>query len=219
MDLTFAAVVDALYATKGHIVVVGVGKSGLIGRKISATFSSTGSPSIFLHASDGHHGDLGMVTEREIAILISRSGETEEVVRLLPYLRRLGVTTIAFVGRKDSTLARSVDYALDVSVDREVCPNNLAPTSSALAALSMGDALAVSLMQRRRFSPSDFARNHPGGELGRRLSECNDVVVTDLPVGARAPRPLRASISRRSPTRRGVAGMLDPYTPAPPAKE
>jgi arabinose-5-phosphate isomerase len=169
VDESYAEAVELFFRTPGHVVVFGVGKSGLIGKKIASTLASTGTPSFFVHSAEAYHGDLGMVTERDMALLISRSGETEEVIRLLPHLRRMGVPMIALVGRTESTLARGVDVALDVSVNREVCPNNLAPTTSTLAALAMGDALAVSLIKRRGFRPCDFAKFHPGGSLGRRL--------------------------------------------------
>lgn len=165
----YANVVDILFGTTGHVVILGVGKSGLVGKKIAATLASTGTPSFFVHSAEALHGDLGMVTKRDAAIIISYSGETDEVVRLLPHLRELDIPLIGMVGDMDSTLAKGVHVALDVSVDGEVCPNNLAPTSSTLAAMAMGDAIAVSLMQRRRFQAADFAKFHPGGSLGRRL--------------------------------------------------
>ncbi len=184
VDGRFALAVDVLHATVGHVVVSGVGKSGLIGRKIASTLASTGTPSIFVAASEAHHGDLGMITERDTILIISQSGDTPEVVQLLPHLRRLGVKIVALVGNLESTLARSADVVIDVSVAQETCPNNLAPTTSALAALAMGDALAVSLMRRRGFSSRDFARFHPGGSLGRRLhTHVKDVMRTaDLPI-------------------------------------
>ncbi|HTM23217.1 MAG TPA: KpsF/GutQ family sugar-phosphate isomerase [Kofleriaceae bacterium] len=186
LDESFALTVEAMLNAAGHVVVMGVGKSGLIGKKIASTFASTGTPSFFVNAAEAHHGDLGMITARDTALLVSHSGETEEVVQLVPHLRRLGITIIALVGQLDSTLARSADVALDVSVHREACPNNLAPTSSALAALAMGDALAVSLMRRRGFGAGDFARFHPGGTLGRRLcTQVRDVMRgNDLPIVA-----------------------------------
>jgi arabinose-5-phosphate isomerase len=165
----FAHAVEAIYRTRGHIVVIGVGKSGLVGKKIAATLASTGTPAIFVHAAEAHHGDLGMLTERDTALLISYSGETQEVVTLLPHLVRLGVPMIGIMGDTRSTLARGVDVSLDVSVEREACPNGLAPTNSTLATMAMGDALAVSLIQRREFGVDDFARFHPGGSLGRKL--------------------------------------------------
>lgn len=168
-DGAFGAAVRLLHSIEGHIVVTGIGKSGLVGQKMAATFASTGSPSFFLHAAEAFHGDLGMVTDHDAVVLISYSGETDEVTRLLPHLQARGIPTLALVGNPESTLAREVDVALDVAVEREVCPNNLAPTSSTLATLAMGDALAVSLIRMRGFQAEDFARLHPGGSLGRRL--------------------------------------------------
>ena len=169
VDRSFGFAVDYLLSTQGHVVLSGMGKSGLIAQKIAATLASTGTPSFFVHPGDAYHGDLGMITPRDTVMLLSYSGETDEVSRLLPHLKEMGVPVIALVGCMDSTLAVSADVALDASVDREVCPHNLAPTSSTLAALAIGDALAVSLMNARGFEPGDFARFHPGGSLGRRL--------------------------------------------------
>jgi arabinose-5-phosphate isomerase len=169
MDRAYARAVQLLLRTRGHVVVLGVGKSGHIGRKIAATLASTGTPSFFVHPTEAFHGDLGMITERDAVVLISCSGETEEVVRLLPHLERAGIPIIALVGKLGSTLSERADVALDVSVEREACPHNLAPTTSTLAALAMGDALAISLMEARSFDQADFARLHPGGSLGRRL--------------------------------------------------
>ncbi|MFW6067624.1 MAG: KpsF/GutQ family sugar-phosphate isomerase [Myxococcota bacterium] len=168
-DGAFGKAIQLLYGVEGHVIVTGIGKSGLVGQKISATLASTGTPSFFLHAAEAAHGDLGSVTDRDAVILISYSGETEEVVRLLPHLEARRVPTVALLGNPSSTLARQVDVYLDVSVDRELCPHNLAPTNSTLATLAMGDALAVALTRMRGFHPEDFARLHPGGSLGRRL--------------------------------------------------
>lgn len=179
LDESFARAVRLLFGIEGHVVITGLGKSGLVGRKIAATLASTGTPSFFVHAGEALHGDLGMITETDAVVLISYSGETDEVTALLPYLRRRGVPTIGLVGALDSTLGRDVDVAIDVSVDREVCPNNLAPTSSTLATLAMGDTLAVSLMRLRGFVEEDFAQLHPGGSVGRRLARVGDAVVRD----------------------------------------
>jgi arabinose-5-phosphate isomerase len=169
VDDRFAYAVEMLLAAEGHVAVVGVGKSGQIGKKIASTFASTGTPAFFVNAAEAHHGDLGMIPPGSTAIVISYSGETDEVVGLLPHLRRSRVRVIAMVGQPGSTLGRQADVVLDVAVDREVCPNNLAPTSSTLATLAMGDALAVALMRKKGFGTSDFARCHPGGSLGRKL--------------------------------------------------
>ena len=167
----------------GHLVICGMGKSGLVGRKIAATLSSTGTPALFLHPAEAIHGDLGMVRQNDLIILISNSGETEEVVRLLPALKRLNVKIISLIGRVDSTLGKAADVVLDASVDQEACPLNLAPTTSSMSALVLGDALAVVLMEQRGFKAEDFAARHPGGKLGQMLlSKVGDKMVsTNLP--------------------------------------
>lgn len=179
VDERFSKAVRMLQGIEGHVVVTGLGKSGHVGRKIAATLASTGTPSFFVHTTEALHGDLGMVTAGDAVILISYSGETGELIQLLPFLRARGVPTIAMVGNPDSRLARGVDLVLDVSVDREVCPHNLAPTSSTLATLAMGDALSIALMRVRAFRQEDFARIHPGGTLGRRLARAGEVAVRD----------------------------------------
>jgi arabinose-5-phosphate isomerase len=158
-----------LLACDGRIVVLGMGKSGHIGGKIAATLASTGSPAFFVHPGEASHGDLGMITARDVVLAISNSGETEELLTILPLIKRLGVPLITLTGRAESTLARAADVNLDVSVAQEACPLGLAPTSSTTATLVMGDALAVSLLEVRGFTAEDFARSHPGGRLGRRL--------------------------------------------------
>lgn len=179
LDKSFSAAIRLLFGVEGHVVITGLGKSGHVGRKMAATLASTGTPSFFVHSGEALHGDLGMVTDRDAVILISYSGETREVVELLPHLQARGVPTIALVGRMTSTLGRQADVTLDVSVEREVCPNNLAPTSSTLATLAMGDALAVSLMKLRGFRQDDFARLHPGGSVGRRATRVRQRAVTE----------------------------------------
>ncbi|MCC6206809.1 MAG: KpsF/GutQ family sugar-phosphate isomerase [Gammaproteobacteria bacterium] len=158
-----------LLACTGRIVVLGMGKSGHIGGKIAATLASTGSPAFFVHPGEASHGDLGMITTRDVVLAISNSGETEELLTILPLIKRLGVPLVTLTGRTESTLARAADVNLDVSVAEEACPLGLAPTSSTTATLVMGDALAVSLLEVRGFTAEDFARSHPGGRLGRRL--------------------------------------------------
>lgn len=169
LDDGFSEAVDMLYHCKGKVVVSGMGKSGLIGQKIAATMASTGTPSFFLHPAEGLHGDLGMLARRDVTIAISNSGETEEILRLLPYMERMGIPVVAIVGRKGSTLAKNSAVVLDVSVAEEACPMGLAPTASTTVALAMGDALAVALLEKRGFKEQDFAQFHPGGSLGRRL--------------------------------------------------
>lgn len=165
----FERAVHLLLNCKGHVVVTGMGKSGAIGRKIAATLSSTGTPSLFLHPAEGVHGDLGAITPNDVVIALSYSGETDELLTILPAIKRLGVPLIVLTGNPNSTLAKAADVVLDVSVEREACPLNLAPTASAAAMLAMGDALALAAMKARRFTQEDFARLHPAGALGRRL--------------------------------------------------
>ena len=176
----FENAVKLINNSNGHIVVCGMGKSGLVGRKISATLASTGTPSYFLHPSEAIHGDLGIVNSQSIVILISYSGETDEILALLPALKRLNVKIIAFTGEVNSNLAKNSDIILNISVDKEACPLNLAPTTSTLTTLVIGDALAVSLMNLKNFKQEDFALTHPGGSLGRRLLlKVKDEMVTE----------------------------------------
>ena len=165
----FVSAVTAMNETSEHIIVCGMGKSGLVGRKISATLASTGTPSIFLHPAEAIHGDLGKVHKKSVVLLISYSGETGEILALIPALKRLNVTIIALTGVTQSTLASHADIILDMSVDREACPLNLAPTTSSMITMVLGDALAVGLMELKDFKQEDFALTHPGGVLGRRL--------------------------------------------------
>ena len=165
----FAKAVEFMNNTSTHIIVCGMGKSGLVGRKISATLASTGTPSIFLHPAEAIHGDLGKVQKKSVVLLISYSGETGEIIALIPALKRLDVNIIALTGVKNSTLASKSDIVLDTSVDREACPLNLAPTTSTMITMVLGDALAVSLMELKNFKQEDFALTHPGGSLGKRL--------------------------------------------------
>jgi arabinose-5-phosphate isomerase len=165
----FISAIDLMNNASGHIVVCGMGKSGLVGRKISSTLASTGTPSIFLHPAEAIHGDLGKVQANALILLISYSGETGEILALIPALKRLNVTIIALTGEKKSTLANNASVILDMSVDREACPLNLAPTTSTMVTMVLGDALAVSLMELKNFKQEDFALTHPGGSLGKRL--------------------------------------------------
>ena len=165
----FVSAVDLMNNASGHIVVCGMGKSGLVGRKISSTLASTGTPSIFLHPAEAIHGDLGKVQANALVLLISYSGETGEILALIPALKRLNVTIIALTGEKKSSLAKNASVILDMSVDREACPLNLAPTTSTMVTMVLGDALAVSLMELKNFKQEDFALTHPGGSLGKRL--------------------------------------------------
>ncbi len=169
IDEKFEQAVDIVLGCKGRVVVTGMGKSGLIGKKIAATLTSTGTPAQFLHPAEGIHGDLGMVTRGDMIIAISNSGETEEIAKMLPSFKRLGIKVIALTGNMDSTLAKNSDVVIDVSVREEACPLGLAPTASTTATLAMGDALAVALLDKRGFKKEDFACFHPGGTLGKRL--------------------------------------------------
>ena len=169
LDHRFVAAVDMLLGVQGRVVVTGMGKSGHIGRKIAATLASTGTPAMFVHPAEASHGDLGMIKVVDVVLAISNSGESDELVAILPVLKRQGVPLIAMTGGLSSALARHADVVLDCSVDKEACPLNLAPTASTTAQLAMGDALAVALLDARGFKPEDFARSHPGGSLGRRL--------------------------------------------------
>ncbi len=169
LDDRFSNAVDLLYRCKGKVVVSGMGKSGLVGQKIAATMASTGTPSFFLHPAEGLHGDLGMMARGDALIAISNSGETQEILQLLPFMERMGIPVVSMTGRAISTLAKNSAVALDVSVEEEACPMGLAPTASTTATLAMGDALAVALLKKRGFKEEDFAQFHPGGTLGRRL--------------------------------------------------
>jgi arabinose-5-phosphate isomerase len=169
LDDNFARAVEALLACQGRVVITGIGKSGLVGRKIVATLTSTGTPALFLHPVEGLHGDLGMVTAQDVLIAISHSGETAEIINLLPSLKKIGAKIITLTGHLTSTLAKNSEIVIDGGVEREACPLGLAPTSSTTAALVIGDALAIALMRQRKFDEKDFALLHPGGSLGERL--------------------------------------------------
>ena len=169
IDESFSMACELLLSCKGRIVITGMGKSGHIGGKIAATLASTGSPAFFVHPGEASHGDLGMITKNDIVIALSNSGNTAEIATIIPILKRFGVPLISMTGDKNSTLATEADINLDVSVSKEACPHDLAPTSSTTVALVMGDALAVALLQARGFTPEDFALSHPGGSLGKRL--------------------------------------------------
>jgi arabinose-5-phosphate isomerase len=191
LDGAFSDACRLLLACRGRIVCTGMGKSGHIARKIAATLASTGTPAFFMHPGEASHGDLGMVTERDVVLALSYSGESDEILMIAPALKRLGVPLITMTGRPASSMAELADVHLDVSVPSEACPHNLAPTTSTTACLALGDALAVAVLEARGFTPEDFARSHPAGALGRRLLlTIRDVmhVGDDLPrVGAQAP--------------------------------
>ncbi|HYR26729.1 MAG TPA: KpsF/GutQ family sugar-phosphate isomerase [Aquabacterium sp.] len=186
--LAFARAVDAMLGCRGRVVIMGMGKSGHVGRKIAATLASTGTPALFVHPAEAHHGDLGMVQPGDVVLAISNSGESEELTALLPVLKRLGVTLLAMTGKSGSSLARHADVVLDSAVAQEACPLNLAPTASTTAQMALGDALAVVLLELRGFKAEDFARSHPGGALGRKLlTHLRDVMRTGEAVPRVAP--------------------------------
>ena len=167
LDERFATACRLLLACRGRVVVMGMGKSGHVANKIAATLASTGTPAFYVHPGEASHGDLGMVTGEDVVLALSNSGETNEIITILPLIKRLGVTLITFTGQPNSTLSKAANVNLDVSVAQEACPLNLAPTASTTAALAMGDALAVALLSARGFTEEDFARSHPGGKIGR----------------------------------------------------
>lgn len=211
VDETFAAACQLILRCRGRVVVVGMGKSGHIGCKIAATLASTGTPAFFVHPGEASHGDLGMITPEDLVLAISNSGETDEILLILPIIKRMGVKLIALTGNPQSSLARQAEVWLDVSVAKEACPLNLAPTASTTAALAMGDALAVALYKSRGFTEADFARSHPGGRLGRRLLlYVRDIMHT----GARVPlvtaqASLRDALVEMSGKGLGMTGVAD----------
>jgi arabinose-5-phosphate isomerase len=200
-----------LHQCRGRVVVTGMGKSGHIGAKIAATLASTGTPAFFLHPAEASHGDIGMITAEDVLIAISNSGETAELVTILPAIKRLGVPMIAMTGRAGSTLARAASVVLDVSVPEEACPHNLAPTASTTATLAMGDALAVAVLEARGFTEEDFARSHPGGSLGRRLLlHVEDVMRTGDQLPTSSPEAtLRDGLLEMSRKGLGMTAIVD----------
>lgn len=207
----FAGAVEAILASDGRVIVAGIGKSGIIGRKIASTLTSTGTPATFLHPVEALHGDLGIVGTGDVAILLSKSGESGELRGLMEYLGRMGVRTVAITGRMDSALARHAEWVLDCSVAEEACPHDLAPTSSTTAALAMGDALAVALLLRRGFGRDDFARFHPGGALGRQLLlRVRDVMVAEE-VPVLSPEATMREAVVLLAERRGTVAIADEF--------
>jgi len=207
IDARFLTACEHILACRGRVVVTGMGKSGHIGGKLAATLASTGTPAFFVHPGEASHGDLGMITREDAVIVLSNSGETDELLTILPIIRRLGVPLIAMTGNPESRLALEATVNLDVSVDREACPLGLAPTSSTTAALAMGDALAVAVLDARGFTADDFARSHPGGRLGRRLLiHVGDIMRTGEAIPCiQAGTPLRDALVEIS--RKGL-GMV-----------
>jgi arabinose-5-phosphate isomerase len=210
IDQRFENAVTLLNTCKGRVVLTGMGKSGIICKKIAATFSSTGIPSLFLHPAEAIHGDLGMIVSGDVLVAVSNSGETEELLPLLEWAKRVGVPLISLTGNVNSSLARHSDIVLDVSVTEEACPLNLVPTASTTAALAMGDALAMCLMEMRGFQPEDFARLHPGGKLGKKLMKVSDLMRS----GERVPKVyldtlMKDVIYEMSRKGLGVTSVLD----------
>jgi arabinose-5-phosphate isomerase len=211
IDGQFAEACRLILACTGRVIVIGMGKSGHIGGKIAATLASTGTPSFFVHPGEASHGDVGMITTPDIVLAISNSGETEEILTILPIIKRMGVKLIALTGGMESSLARQADAVLNTSVEKEACPHNLAPTASTTAALAMGDALAVALLKSRGFTREDFARAHPAGSLGRRLL----LYVSDIMhTGAAIPKVsvesnLREALLEMTGKGLGMTGVVD----------
>jgi arabinose-5-phosphate isomerase len=209
----FERAVDLILASHGRVVVTGMGKSGLIGQKIASTMASTGTPAFFLHPAEGIHGDLGMIMKGDVVIALSNSGETEEVLRILPVIKRLGASLIVMTGNPDSTLSRTGDVFLDISVKEEACPLGLAPTASTTATLAMGDALAVALLLKRGFKAEDFALFHPGGTLGKKLIlRVEDLMHTgaDVPLVA-SDALMRDALFTITAKGLGITGVTDAH--------
>jgi len=211
LDETFVQVVEQLFDTKGRVIVTGMGKSGVIARKLASTLASTGTPSIYLHAAEGIHGDLGMITRDDVVLALSHSGETDELIKLLPSFQRLGIELVAITGHPVSTLARRADFVLDTSVPEEACPLGLAPTASTTTMLAMGDALAIALLEKRGFNEEDYALLHPGGALGNKLLlTVNDLMHTGdaIPLVSRDVQ-MQTALFEITSKGLGVAGVLD----------
>jgi arabinose-5-phosphate isomerase len=211
IDETFIAAIETMFSCRGKVVVTGMGKSGLIGKKIAATLASTGTPSLFLNPAEGSHGDVGMVSKGDVVLAISNSGETEEIMRILPSLKRLDIKIITMAGNPESVLAKASDVSLDVSVREEACPMGLAPTASTTAALAIGDALAITLLNKRGFTEEDFALFHPGGHLGRRLLlTVEDLMITgNLIPSVNIDTLMKEAIIEISSKRLGITTVTD----------
>lgn len=209
IDATFDQVVEVLYQCRGKVVMMGIGKTGIIAHKMAASFASTGTPSIFVNAAEAVHGDLGMINANDVAILVSNSGATNEILNIIDPLHRLGCTIVAMTGNMDSPLAQRADYALSIHVDTEACPLGLAPTTSTTATLLMGDALMVCLMEMRQFKAENFALYHPGGALGRKLlGRVQNVMTTDVPHVA-TDTPFREVVIEMSDKHLGMTMVYD----------
>lgn len=210
IDETFAECVNLIHESKGRVIITGIGKSAIIAEKITATLNSTGTPSVFMHAADAIHGDLGIIRPDDVVICISKSGNTPEIKVLVPYIKSFGNSLIAFVSNTDSFLAKQADYVIKTTVESEACPNNLVPTSSTTAQLVMGDALAVSLLDARNFSDRDFAKYHPGGSLGKRLYlRVDDLYRMNEVPKVKVNAKLKDVIIEISEKRLGATAVLD----------
>ncbi len=206
----FAKAVDAIYKCKGKVIISGIGKSGIIGRKIAATLSSTGTPAFHLHPTEGVHGDLGLVTKDDVVIAISKSGETEELFKLIPILESIGAFIISFTGNPNSTLAKQSNVVLDISVKEEACPYNLVPTSSTAVTLALGDALAVCLFHLKEIKPKDFAFFHPAGSVGRKLlTRVEDVMLTGSYVPIVTQKAFMKEAILEMTSKRGITTVVD----------
>lgn len=209
IDTSFNQVIEVLHACQGKVVMMGIGKTGIIAHKMAASFASTGTPSIFVNAAEAVHGDLGMLNANDVAILVSNSGATNEILNIIDPLRRLGCTIVAMTGNLDSPLAQRADYALSIHVDTEACPLGLAPTTSTTATLLMGDALMVCLMEMRQFKAENFALYHPGGALGRKLlGRVTNVMATDVP-RVQLDTPFRDVVCEMSDKHLGMTMVYD----------
>jgi len=210
LDGGFDTAVALLHGTTGRVVVTGIGKSGIVGQKIAATLASTGTPAFFLHPAEAIHGDLGMILAGDVVLALSHSGETEEVVALLPHVRRRGAKLVALTGRRASTLGREADAVVEAAIREEACPLNLAPTASTAAQLAMGDALAMALSVEKGFRPEDFAALHPGGKLGKRFLRVSDLMHAegDVPL-VPLEAPMKDVVYEMSKKRLGITGVVD----------
>ena len=210
LDDGFDTAVALMHGTTGRVVVTGIGKSGIVGQKIAATLASTGTPAFFLHPSEAIHGDLGMILAGDVVLALSHSGESAEIVALLPHVRRRGAKLVALTGRRDSTLGQEADAVVEAAIHEEACPLNLAPTASTAAQLAMGDALAMALSVEKGFRPEDFAALHPGGKLGKRFLKVADLMHSGgdlplVPLGA----PMKDVVYEMSKKRLGITGVVD----------
>ena len=210
LDEGFDRAVAAIKATAGRVVVTGIGKSGIVGQKIAATLASTGTAAFYLHPSEAIHGDLGMILGGDVVLALSHSGETEEVVAVIPHVKRRGATLVALTGRRDSTLGAAADVVVSIAIREEACPNNLAPTASTTAQLVMGDALAMALSVEKGFKPEDFAALHPGGKLGKRFLKVEGLMHTgdDVPL-VPSTAPMKDVVYEMSRKRFGITGVTD----------